>query len=107
MFRSSRRAIIVSVFVSAFVVATVAASTPASWKGALRMDEGRPVQAATVTLQSSAGQLRYSATTSPDGSFAFAGLASGTYDVVVLADGVTTRADPLSSSLRAQRLLRI
>jgi hypothetical protein len=89
MFRSSRGAIIVSLFASAFMVATVAASTPASWKGALRMDDGRPVQGATVTLQSSAGRLRYSATTSPDGSFAFAGVASGTYDVIALADGVT------------------
>lgn len=96
MFQSLRGAIAIGALAFIFVPIRLVASTSASWKGALRMDSGTPVQAATVTLESSAANLRYSTKTSADGGFVFAGIASASYDIVVLVNGVTyTRTSAL------------
>src|SRR5579863_2298918 len=57
----------------------------ASWSGVLTDASGKPVGAAIVTLHAASGRRDYSATTAADGTFVFAEIAAGAYDVSVTA----------------------
>jgi len=48
---------------------------------------GKPVAAATVSLHPASGVGHYKATTSPDGKFAFAAMAAGSYKLSVKLAG--------------------
>jgi len=64
----------------------------------------RPVAGASVVLRSSAGFIRRTAT-GPDGTFEFAGIAPGDYDVMATVDGF--RADPVHGTAAGDGLTQI
>jgi hypothetical protein len=66
---------------------TSAASSGSSWDGILTDSSGKAVPAAIVKLHLSAGGVDYSSSTTPDGKFAFATVATGTYELSVTVGG--------------------
>ena len=84
-------------FVAYLLVIPLASSLPAtSWHGVLRDIAGSPISNATVKLQTTTGDLEFTATTSTSGEFLFAEIAGGTYGLSVNASGQTWKAaDPL------------
>ncbi len=64
-----------------------AALLGASWNGMLTDSAGKPLAAATVSLHTASGVGDYTATTSPDGKFAFAVMAAGSYELSVKLAG--------------------
>jgi len=65
-----------------FALSAAGAVSVATWNGMLSDDAGKPVAGAIVKLHS-AGAQDYTATTATDGKFAFAGIASGSYEISV------------------------
>jgi len=63
----------------------------ASWNGRLSDDRGKSVAEAIIHLNGPAGVQR-SAKTSPDGSFAFSGVAAGTYELSVQVGGLVWKS---------------
>jgi len=61
----------------------------ASWSGVLRDSAGNVVPEAAVELRSSSGGAAYSARTSAGGTFAFAEIAAGKYELSVTTGAVT------------------
>jgi hypothetical protein len=59
------------------------AASGASWNGALTDGQGKPVSKAVVTLHSTSGGRDYSAATAANGTFAFAAIGAGSYQVWV------------------------
>lgn len=66
-----------------FCVSLAAAVPAAAWSGHLRDSAGKPVSGAVVRLQSVLTGRDYTATTARDGTFSFAGIAPGRYEVSV------------------------
>lgn len=64
--------------------------TSGALSGVVTDESGNPVSGATVTVTSSEQGFTRTATTSATGSFRFTGLQTGSYDVVVNADGQDT-----------------
>ena len=64
-----------------------------SWNGVLRDGAGNPVPGARVTLSAIAKKADYSAATSASGQFSFLDLPGGNYQLSVVANGKTWRAD--------------
>jgi len=90
-------------------VPMAAAFVAASWNGVLRDAAGKPIAEATVRLRSKSGDRDYTATTSANGNFAFAGIVATDYEISVEASGNTWHAaslvrlkdgDMLTSSLQ-------
>jgi len=81
--RSGNRILTFCLAVALFATPVADALAGASWSGALRDDNGKPVAGAVVKLHSTSGGHDYSATTASDGKFAFAGIAADSYEVSV------------------------
>src|SRR5437660_11850887 len=64
-----------------------------SWDGVLRDGAGNPVPGARVMLYAIAKKADYSAATSASGQFSFLDLPGGNYQLSVVANGKTWRAD--------------
>lgn len=64
----------------------------ASWSGVLRDDGGNAVSGAVIHLQAEDASASYTATTSANGAFSFAGVSGGEYRVSVDAAGRTYRS---------------
>ncbi|HUI41774.1 MAG TPA: TonB-dependent receptor, partial [Terriglobia bacterium] len=68
-----------------------------SWNGTLRDGAGKPVEGATITLRSAAQGASTEATTAANGSFTFAGLVAGDYELSAAWKGERWRTPrPLS-----------
>jgi len=78
-------ALIVALLVS--IVPAAYSAPGASWRGVLRDASGRGVTDATIALRATSGDREYTAQTSADGGFAFAEIATGTYEVRVTRRG--------------------
>src|ERR1700681_2925267 len=72
--------------IAVLLVAPLAgAVSGASWNGVVRDGAGKTVDEAVITLHPTSGGRDYTATTLANGKFAFAEIASGTYEVSVRA----------------------
>src|SRR5882762_238898 len=90
------RSLIIAFFLIALLLigAPIADSHPSpSWNGVLRDGAGNPVLGARVTLSAIAKKADYSAATSASGQFSFLDLPGGNYQLSVVANGKTWRAD--------------
>jgi len=90
------RSLIIVLFLIALlpIGAPIADSHPSpSWNGVLRDGAGNPVLGARVTLYAIAKKADYSAATSASGQFSFLDLPGGNYQLSVVANGKTWRAD--------------
>ncbi len=79
---------LIALLSAAFVADALAGS---SWTGVLTDAAGKPINQATVKLHSTNGH-DYSFTTAADGRFAFAGIATGSYEVSVASAGQEWKA---------------
>jgi hypothetical protein len=70
----------------------LAGSAPASWSGTLRDETSKALASATISLHSTATTDAYLATTSPDGSFSFAQIKPGRYELTVATMSITVKA---------------
>src|SRR5258705_6570321 len=89
-----------SLIIAFFLIALLLIGTPIadshpspSWNGVLRDGAGNPVLGARVTLSAIAKKADYSAATSASGQFSFLDLPGGNYQLSVVANGKTWRAD--------------
>jgi hypothetical protein len=107
MFQRSRiRTLSLCLLCALFVLQANAATGSASWNGILTDGEGKPIGDAVLILHAPNSRL-YTSTTVTDGKFAFADIASGTYEVAVkIAEKewkstlVVKDASPLTMSLQ-------
>ena len=70
-----------------FAVRFAQALSGVPWNGVLVDSSGKPVASAVVSLHSSSDGRGYMVTTSPDGYFAFATIAAGSYELSVKLAG--------------------
>src|SRR5258705_159934 len=90
------RSLIIAFFLIALLLigAPIANSHPSpSWNGVLRDIAGNPVPGARVMLYAIAKTADYSAVTSASGQFSFLDVPGGNYELSVVANGKTWRAD--------------
>jgi carboxypeptidase family protein len=59
-------------------------------QGRVRSDSGAPVVGATVTAINAENGAQFTATTDPQGAYAFAALPPGKYDISIASSGLTT-----------------
>ncbi len=85
---------------------TSAASSDSSWDGILTDASGKAVPAATIKLRSAAAEKDFTATTSPDGTFTFAALSAGAYQLSVTFEGKQWNA-PAAFVVKDENSLRV
>ena len=93
-----------------FLASLVYAAAGVSWNGVLRDVHKNALSAAHISLRSPDGQHQYSATTSGEGTFSFANLSAGDYQLQVISAGIRYNAAtpvhvPESGTLTSQLTL--
>lgn len=79
--RPQNRFYVVSLIAFLLSTSVADALSGALWNGVLTDGAGKPVVGAVVTLHAGSQGHDFTATTAPDGKFAFAGIAAGSYQV--------------------------